>query len=113
MPDALTSNAYIAGLVAVSAAVTWALRALPFAVLAPMRHSAVVRYLSVHMPLGVMVMLALYTLRGAPDAHGRELGWLGLAVGLTVALHLWRGHALLSILAGTATYVVLMSGWPQ
>ena len=35
MPD----NAYIALLVVVSAAVTWALRALPFAALAPMRDS--------------------------------------------------------------------------
>jgi len=42
-----------------------ALRALPFAVLAPMRRSVAVHYLSLHMPLGVMVILAVYTLRGA------------------------------------------------
>ena len=68
MPD----NGYIALLVAVSAAVTWALRVVPFAVLAPMRHSAVVKYLSVHMPVGVMVMLALYTLRHAPESDARS-----------------------------------------
>lgn len=59
----MADNAYIAVLVAVSAAVTWALRALPFAVLAPMRHSRVVKYLSVHMPVGVMLILAVYTVR--------------------------------------------------
>jgi branched-subunit amino acid transport protein AzlD len=110
VPD-FTGNAYIALLVAVSAAVTWALRALPFAVLAPMRNSAVVKYLSVHMPVGVMVMLTIYTLRAAPQAGGLGVGWLAIGVVVTAGLHLWRGQALLSILAGTATYVTLMSVW--
>jgi branched-subunit amino acid transport protein AzlD len=105
MPD----NGYIALLVGVSAAVTWALRALPFAVLAPMRHSAVVRYLSVHMPLGVMVMLAIYTLRSAAHENVREMLWLAIGVAVTAGLHLWRRQALLSILVGTAVYVTLMS----
>ena len=108
---ACLTPAHIALLVAVSAAVTWALRIVPFAVLAPMRHSAVVKYLCVHMPVGVMVMLALYTLRHAPESDARELGWLLIAVAVTVGLHLWRGHALVSILAGTAVYVVLMSAF--
>ena len=107
MPD----TAHIAVLVAVSAAVTWALRALPFAVLAPMRHSAVVRYLSLHMPLGVMVMLALYTIRDVPEAAGRQQLWLAIAVLVTAGLHVWRRHALLSIFVGTGIYVALMSLW--
>ena len=105
MPD----TGYIAVLVAVSAAVTWALRALPFAVLAPMRHSAVVRYLSLHMPLGVMVMLALYTVRDIPEAAGRQQLWLITAVLVTAGLQVWRRHALLSIFAGAGIYVALMS----
>ncbi len=107
MPD----NGYIALLVGVAAAVTWALRLVPFAILAPMRHSTVVKYLSVHMPVGVMVMLAIYTLKPAVGGDALELGWLVIAVTLTAGLHLWRGSALLSILAGTAVYVVLMSVW--
>lgn len=105
MPD----PGHIAVLVAVSAAVTWTLRALPFAVLAPMRHSAVVRYLSLHMPLGVMVMLALYTVRDVPDAAGGQQLWLLIAVLVTAGLQLWRRHALLSIFVGTGIYVALMS----
>lgn len=107
MPD----TGYIALLVAVSAAVTWALRALPFVVLAPMRHSAVIRYLSLHMPLGVMVMLALYTLRDVPEAAGRQQIWLLIAVLVTAGLQVWRRHALLSIFVGTGIYVALMSLW--
>lgn len=105
MPD----NGYIALLVGVSAAVTWALRALPFAVLAPMRHSMVVRYLSVHMPVGVMLMLAIYTLHGAQRDTPREVVFLMIGVAVTAGLHLWRRQALLSILVGTAVYVALMS----
>lgn len=107
MPD----TGYIALLVAISAAVTWALRALPFVVLAPMRHSAVIRYLSLHMPLGVMVMLALYTLRDVPEAAGRQQIWLLIAVLVTAGLQVWRRHALLSIFFGTGIYVALMSLW--
>jgi branched-subunit amino acid transport protein AzlD len=106
----LSGSAYIALLVGVSAAVTWALRILPFAALAPMRDSAIVKYLSVHMPVGVMVILALYTLRGAPRA-GLDLAWLVIGVLVTAGLHLWRGQALLSILVGTASYVALVSLW--
>ncbi|MGN7780722.1 branched-chain amino acid transporter permease [Mycolicibacterium sp. 22603] len=105
MPD----TAYIALLVGVAAALTWGLRALPFAALAPMRHSAVVRYLSLHMPLGVMVMLALYTVRDAPASTAHQQLWLIIAIAVTVGLQLWRRHALLSIFAGTTIYVALMS----
>jgi branched-subunit amino acid transport protein AzlD len=107
----LPDPGYTALLVGVAAVLTWALRALPFAVLAPMRHSAVVRYLSLHMPLGVMVMLALYTVREAPEAAGRQQLWLIVAVLVTVGLQLWRRHALLSIFVGTGLYVALMSLW--
>ncbi|CAJ1508730.1 branched-chain amino acid transporter permease [[Mycobacterium] burgundiense] len=107
MPD----NGYIAVLVLVAAAITWLLRALPFAGLAPMRHSVLVKYLGLHMPLGVMVMLVIYTLRPGAVAGGLDLLWLVIAVVVTAGLHWWRGHALLSILVGTAVYVALMSVW--
>jgi len=102
-------NGYIALMVGVSAAITWALRALPFAVLAPMRHSRVVRYLSVHMPVGVMVMLAIYTLQSARHSTSSEMLWLAIGVAVTAGLHLWRRQALLSILVGTVVYVTLLS----
>ena len=107
MPD----NGYIAVLVAVSAAVTWMLRALPFAALAPLRDSAIVKYLGVHMPVGVMAILAVYTLGTVAGDTPVALLWLVLAVAVTAGLHLWRGQALLSILVGTTCYVTLMSLW--
>ncbi|MFI8998150.1 branched-chain amino acid transporter permease [Streptomyces sp. NPDC053542] len=100
MPD----TSYVIAAVAVSAAVTWALRALPFAVLAPLRASAAVHYLSARMPVGVMVILTVYTLRDLtpPDALP-----IGPALAATLALHFWRRNAVLSILGGTALHVLL------
>ena len=96
-------------MVAVSAAITWALRALPFAALAPLRRSVVVRYLSLHMPLGVMVVLAFYTLRNIPTADGPEPCAAVAALAVTVGLHLWRRNLLLSIVGGTLTNVLIAS----
>ncbi len=103
MPD----PAYVAAVVGVSAAVTWGLRAAPFAVLAPLRDSAVVRYLGRRMPLGVLLVLAAYTLRDVPTTSVPAALPLAVAVAVTVGLHLWRRNALLSILAGTVVHVAL------
>ncbi len=92
----------------VTAAVTWALRALPFAALAPLRAGATVRYLSTRMPVGVMVILVVYCLRDLPVTESRAVAPLA-ALAVTVGLHLWRRNALLSILAGTAVHVTLAS----
>ncbi|MFB6991134.1 branched-chain amino acid transporter permease [Streptomyces sp. NPDC056304] len=99
---------YLLLAVAVSAAVTWALRALPFAVLASLRASRTVQYLGDRMPAGVMVILFVYCLRDLPLAQSRAAAPLA-ALAVTVGLHLWRRNALLSILGGTAVSVALAS----
>ncbi|MEU7484756.1 AzlD domain-containing protein [Streptomyces sp. NPDC042319] len=104
MPD--TSYAVVA--ILVTAAVTWSLRALPFAVLAPLRASTTVQYLSTRMPVGVMVILVVYCLRDLPVTQSRAMAPLA-ALAVTIGLHLWRRNALLSILAGTAVHVALAS----
>ncbi|AKN70705.1 branched-chain amino acid ABC transporter [Streptomyces sp. PBH53] len=104
MPDAR----YAVAAILVAAAVTWSLRALPFAALAPLRASATVRYLSTRMPAGVMVILVVYCLRDLPVTQARALAPLA-ALTVTAGLHLWRRNALLSILAGTAVHVALAS----
>ncbi|MEU6446692.1 MULTISPECIES: AzlD domain-containing protein [unclassified Streptomyces] len=104
MPD----TPYLIAAVTVSAAVTWALRAVPFAALAPLRSSRTVQYLSTRMPAGVMLILLAYCLRDVPSTEPRALAPVA-ALAVTVGLHLWRRNALLSILAGTATHVLLVS----
>lgn len=104
MPDAC----YLIAAALAAAAVTWALRALPFTVLTTLRGSRVVGYLRSRMPTGVMVILALYSVRDLPITHLRVLAPLA-ALGVTVGLHLWRRNALLSILTGTAVNVSVAS----
>ena len=86
--------------VLVTAAVTWTLRALPFAALAPLRAGATVRCLSTRMPAGVMVILVVHCLRDLPVTQPRAAA-PPAALAVTVGLHLWRRKALLSTLAGT------------
>ncbi|OAH12445.1 branched-chain amino acid transporter permease [Streptomyces jeddahensis] len=104
MPD----TPYLIAAVLVTAAVTWGLRALPFAVLAPLRASSTVQYLSTRMPAGIMVILVVYCLRDLPLTEPRVLA-PSAALAVTVGLHLWRRNALLSILGGTAVHVLLAS----
>ncbi|MBW1597026.1 branched-chain amino acid transporter permease [Streptomyces sp. JJ38] len=104
MPD----TGYAVAAVLVAAAVTWALRALPFAALAPLRASGTVRYLSTRMPAGVMVILVVYCLHDVEVTQARALAPL-VALAATVALHVrWR-NAMLSILGGTVVHVALAS----
>lgn len=107
MPD----TGYLAAAVGLCFAITWLLRALPFVILAPLRDSAVVANLGAHMPVGVMAILVIYTLRDVPQATAPHV--LAVAAGLaaTIALHLWRHNAMLSILAGTVVHVVLLNAF--
>jgi branched-subunit amino acid transport protein AzlD len=105
-------NGYVLAAVAVSTAITWGLRALPFAALAPLRASRTVSYLSSRMPAGVMVILVVYCLRGTPLNHPAQALAPICALGTTVALHLWRRNALLSIIGGTLVSVVLATALP-
>lgn len=88
--------------------VTLLLRALPFGAMRYFRESALVAWLGVAMPAGVMTVLVMYTLvssTGNPGGIGAAL----IAVVVTAALHLWRRSATLSILLGTVVYMVLVN----
>jgi branched-subunit amino acid transport protein AzlD len=74
-----------------------------------MRRSVIVRYLSLHMPVGVMVIRAFYTVRDVPDTAGGRAGATLVALVVTVALHAWRRNALISIVGGTLVNVLLVS----
>jgi branched chain amino acid efflux pump len=87
--------------VVLAAALTWGLRAAPFAVLASMRESAVVG------PPEPAHVARRDGRPGGPHAPRRPdgLGAGRAAVPVTVGLHLWRHNAPISILAGTAVHV--------
>lgn len=100
--------AYVLAAIFVTAGVTWALRALPFVMLAPLRNSAVLQYIGEAMPVGVMILLAAYTLRET-EISIAAVGSVVVALAVTIAVHLWKRNSLISIFAGTGVYVVLAS----
>lgn len=90
------------------AVVTIALRALPFAFKRLLRGSPLLDFLGVAMPVGVMTVLVVYAVSGASEARGGVLAAL-IAAAVTLGLHAWRRSMALTILAGTACYVVLVN----
>lgn len=108
MTAPVPSTGYLLAGLGVMFLVTVALRAAPFVALTRLRDSQVVRYLGRTMPAGVMVVLVVYTLRDTTT----ELGsWLPTAVALAITLgaHLaWR-RAAISIVLGTATFMLLQA----
>lgn len=104
MPD----TRYLLTALLVSAGVTWMLRAVPFTLIAQLRRSRLVPYLAATMPVGVMAILTVYTMRQVAFLSGAGLAFT-IAVLVTAGLHLWRRNVLLSILGGTAVHVVLVS----
>ncbi|GAB3616551.1 branched-chain amino acid transporter AzlD [Okibacterium endophyticum] len=100
---------YLLTVTFVAAAVTWGLRALPFAILAPLRHSELLPYLAERIPVGVMVILTVYTLRHVEIVDASSVIPAAIGVLATAALHLWKANMLLSIAGGTASYAVLVS----
>ena len=99
---------HAAALVAVIAAVTIGLRFAPFLLLRGRETPKFIAYLGRVLPYAIMGMLVVYCLRGTSFAT--VANWLPqlIAVAVVVLLHLWKRNTLLSIIAGTALYMVLM-----
>lgn len=99
---------YTAGVLAIVFAITVALRAVPFAILDPLKESAFVRRMAVWMPVGILLVLAAATFRSSalPDRVVPAI----LAAAVTVVVHLTCGRrTLLSVGAGTLTFVLLVN----
>lgn len=90
------------------AIVTVLLRALPFSFLRLLKGSPVIQFLGATMPVGVMTVLVIYTVSDSRDNPGGIWAAL-LAAGFTLLLHAWKRRAGLSILGGTAIYMVLVN----
>lgn len=96
-------------MIAVIALVTMGLRFLPFYLFGGKRKTPeIVTYLGRVLPYAIMGMLVVYCYKGISvltKPYGLpEL----LAGGAVVFLHLWKRNTLLSIVAGTITYMLLI-----
>ena len=68
----------------------------------------VVEYLGRTLPAAMMGLLVVYSLRSTDLLGGSHGIPEAIAVAVTALLHLWRRNTLLSILAGTACYMLLV-----
>ena len=103
----MSSTAHSAMLVAVMSVVTILLRAAPFLVFKK-KAPAYIIYLGRVLPAAIIGMLVIYCLRDT-DLLSAPFGAPELIAGLLVVwLHAWKRNILLSILAGTASYMLLI-----
>ena len=98
-----------AALVAVMALVTAGLRFLPFLIFGENRQTPkLITYLGKVLPYAIMAMLVVYCLRNVQLAASPfgipEL----LSCAVVVLLHVWKRSTILSILGGTACYMLLV-----
>lgn len=99
---------YPVAVIAVVAAVTWALRAVPFLIFGNRPLPKMIQYLGKALPPAIMTILVVYCLRGIDLTHSPfgvpELAACSLVVGLQIL----RNNMYLSIIAGSVCYMILI-----
>ncbi len=98
---------YILAAIAAMAAVTVALRALPFVAGRWLRRHSLVRKLGDTLPLSIMVLLLVHAMAGSARDNPAGVWQELLAVAIVAALQWRTRQTLLSIVAGTTAYVLL------
>lgn len=94
-------------IVAVVALVTIGIRFLPF-VLFRKDTPKIILYMGKVLPYAIMSMLVVYTLKNVSFIDGSHGIPEVIAITLVVLLHKWKHNTLLSILAGTLVYMLLV-----
>lgn len=94
-------------IIAVMAGVTMILRILPFLLFTKNTPKAVL-YLGYVLPYSIIAMLVVYCLKDVNVLSGSRGIPEAVSVLLVALLHKWRHNMLLSILAGTVCYMLLI-----
>jgi len=95
--------------IAICALATMAMRFLPFLVFSEKRETPpYIRYLGKALPPATFGMLVIYCLKHVDLFSGSHGIPEAIALAVTFALHLWKRQMLLSIAAGTVTYMLLV-----
>ncbi|MDO5390544.1 MAG: branched-chain amino acid transporter permease [Eubacteriales bacterium] len=103
------SDIHSVAVIAVVAIVTMLLRFIPFAVFGRDKKTPeYITYISSVLPYAIMGMLVVYCLKDV-SITATPHGIPELVAGATVVgLHLWKGNTLVSIVAGTVVYMLLI-----
>ena len=103
----MSNGMHSLALVLTMAVVTVMLRFLPF-VLFSKKTPAPILFLASRLPNAIMAMLVIYCLKNVSFLSGTHGIPEIMAVVLVAVLHKWKHNTLLSILGGTAAYMVLV-----
>lgn len=103
----MNDTRYVIAVIVAMGLVTFGLRALPFLAAQWLQRHRFVQRLGQFLPLAIMTLLLLHSVVGAARSHAGPPWPEAAAVALVLGLQWWRGHALLSIVLGTALYVLL------
>lgn len=95
-------------IIAVCAVCTFAERALPFAVFRDKEVPSAIRYLGKALPMAVMTTLVVYCLRNVSFLSVGDYLPEVISLAFASGLYLWRKNSFLSILVGTACYMILI-----
>ena len=96
-------------IIVVAGAVTLLLRFLPFLIFNGKRETPpYIIYLGKVLPYAIMGMLVIYCLRGISFTAAANFLPELIACAVVVLAHVWKRNTLLSIISGTACYMLLV-----
>ena len=99
---------YLITFTLVAGLATFLTRLLPFVVLARFSQQPLVLHLGRYLPAGILALLVGIYLLHSGDWEPPVFGLDALLPALLVVmLHLWKGNALLSMVAGTLSYMLI------
>lgn len=103
-------DAYLFTAIVVAALATYATRILPFLLFSKREPGPLVRHIERHMPMMIMVILVFYAIRDV--SFGEAPYGIAELLGIVIAavMHKLFGNALLSIVAATVFYMVMVQG---
>lgn len=104
----MLSNGQTLAIIATAAICTFMLRIAPFLLFAGKEIPQPIQYLGRVLPACVMAVLVVYCLKAI--RFDTLSGWAPQCISVVVValLHIWKGKTLVSIVGGTACYMILV-----
>ena len=101
----MTDISYLLLVMLVMTVATYATRLAPFMLFSRGQERPLLNFIAKNTPPMVMTILVIYMLKGV-NYSSFEGVYTFIALLVTIVFHLYRRNALLSIIAGTAVYMV-------
>ena len=101
----MTDISYLLLVILVMTVATYATRLTPFVLFSRGQERALINFIAKNTPPMIMTILVIYMLKGV-NYLSFEGAYTFIAILATVVFHLYKRNALLSIIAGTAVYMI-------